>query len=359
MRETDSDLAELQALLDRSYAAAGPHLLAIHTPERRLDARQVAERLTGMRLLALATATADGRPIVGPVDGIFLRGRSTSAPRRSRSASATSAPGRTSARPTSPARSSPSPSTAGPSPSTSPRTRAASCARRSWTSTSRATGPSGRRSSTRVRCTPGSTPSGCSRSTCRRMASRAEDERSVPFAGGRQLGGQAPRPQERDERTRARDGEAAGDLHAAAGVEAGRVPTAVDEGHGEQPVVEDDGDVLRCCPVRRATGPGLSAAALGDPSRRGLPSRLPGGREAEGDDRRAGDRVGPPPRPVSAGWSRRTYHSHGSPSAWTSLVPGSTRTTRAPRLPSTTAASADALDGSGPATTRSCAGSSA
>lgn len=74
MRETDSDLAELQALLDRSYAAAGPHLLAIHTPERRLDARQVAERLTGMRLLALATATADGRPIVGPVDGIFLRG---------------------------------------------------------------------------------------------------------------------------------------------------------------------------------------------------------------------------------------------------------------------------------------------
>jgi hypothetical protein len=27
-----------------------------------------------MRLLALATTTADGRPIVGPVDGIFLRG---------------------------------------------------------------------------------------------------------------------------------------------------------------------------------------------------------------------------------------------------------------------------------------------
>lgn len=27
-----------------------------------------------MRLLALATATADGRPLVGPVDGIFFRG---------------------------------------------------------------------------------------------------------------------------------------------------------------------------------------------------------------------------------------------------------------------------------------------
>jgi nitroimidazol reductase NimA-like FMN-containing flavoprotein (pyridoxamine 5'-phosphate oxidase superfamily) len=74
MHETPTDLAALQGLLDRSYAQAGPHLLRIATPERRLDAAQVAERLTGMRLLALATVTADGRPIVGPVDGIFLRG---------------------------------------------------------------------------------------------------------------------------------------------------------------------------------------------------------------------------------------------------------------------------------------------
>ena len=74
MRETADDLAELQALLDSSYAAAGEHLLRIHTPERRLDAAGVAERLTGMCLLALATSTADGRPIVGPVDGIFFRG---------------------------------------------------------------------------------------------------------------------------------------------------------------------------------------------------------------------------------------------------------------------------------------------
>ena len=74
MRETPADLVALQALLDRSYAAAGPHLLRIITPERRLTAEQLAELLTGMRLLALATVTADGRPIVGPVDGIFLRG---------------------------------------------------------------------------------------------------------------------------------------------------------------------------------------------------------------------------------------------------------------------------------------------
>jgi nitroimidazol reductase NimA-like FMN-containing flavoprotein (pyridoxamine 5'-phosphate oxidase superfamily) len=74
MHETAADLATLQDLLDRSYAAAGPHLLRIITPERRLSAEQVAERLTGMCLLALATVTADGRPIVGPVDGIFHRG---------------------------------------------------------------------------------------------------------------------------------------------------------------------------------------------------------------------------------------------------------------------------------------------
>jgi Pyridoxamine 5'-phosphate oxidase len=74
MHETESDLRELQQLLDRSYRAAGTHLLSVHTPDRRLDAFQVAERLTGMCLLALATVTADHRPRVGPVDGIFYRG---------------------------------------------------------------------------------------------------------------------------------------------------------------------------------------------------------------------------------------------------------------------------------------------
>src|SRR2546429_9947587 len=74
MHETADDLRALQQLLDRSYAAAGRHLLRIHTPDRRLSATEVAERLTGMCLLALATVTADGRPMVGPVDGIFYRG---------------------------------------------------------------------------------------------------------------------------------------------------------------------------------------------------------------------------------------------------------------------------------------------
>ena len=74
MKEQPDDLAALQDLIDRSYAAAGPHLLAIHTPERRLSAEQVSERLTGMRLLALATVSTAGRPVVGPVDGVFLHG---------------------------------------------------------------------------------------------------------------------------------------------------------------------------------------------------------------------------------------------------------------------------------------------
>jgi hypothetical protein len=74
MHETAEDLAKLQDLLDRSYASAGAHLRRIITPERRLTAAQVSDRLSGMCLLALATATRDGRPLVGPVDGIFFRG---------------------------------------------------------------------------------------------------------------------------------------------------------------------------------------------------------------------------------------------------------------------------------------------
>lgn len=74
MHESAADIAALDELLQRSYATAGAHLLSIHTPERRLSADQVAARLTGMCLLALATVTGDNRPIVGPVDGIFYRG---------------------------------------------------------------------------------------------------------------------------------------------------------------------------------------------------------------------------------------------------------------------------------------------
>ena len=74
MQETADDLAALQTLLDRSYAHAGQHLRRITTDERRVDAAQLCERLQGMTLLVLATVTNDGRPLNGPVDGIFYRG---------------------------------------------------------------------------------------------------------------------------------------------------------------------------------------------------------------------------------------------------------------------------------------------
>ena len=74
MHESPEDIARLQDLLDRSYASAGPHLLNIHTPQRRLTAADLVGRLSGMRLLVLATVSSAGRPVTSPVDGIFHRG---------------------------------------------------------------------------------------------------------------------------------------------------------------------------------------------------------------------------------------------------------------------------------------------
>jgi hypothetical protein len=74
MLETPEELVTLQALLDASMANAGAHLRDIISDERRLTAVQLTERLQGMRLLVLATVTADERPLTGPVDGYFLHG---------------------------------------------------------------------------------------------------------------------------------------------------------------------------------------------------------------------------------------------------------------------------------------------
>ena len=46
-------------------AGAGEHLRGIITGERRLSAAELAGRLQGMRLLTVATVTADGRPHAG------------------------------------------------------------------------------------------------------------------------------------------------------------------------------------------------------------------------------------------------------------------------------------------------------
>lgn len=74
MLETPEELAALQNLLDDSAAAAGPHMRGIFTGDRRLTAAELSARLQGMCLIAVATVTADGRPLTGPFDGYFLHG---------------------------------------------------------------------------------------------------------------------------------------------------------------------------------------------------------------------------------------------------------------------------------------------
>ncbi|MGI8484195.1 MAG: pyridoxamine 5'-phosphate oxidase family protein [Thermomicrobiales bacterium] len=74
MYETQQDLHTLQDLLDRSFQRQGEHMRSIITEQRRLTAEELVARLTGMRLLSLATVTKDGRPRNAPVDGFFYRG---------------------------------------------------------------------------------------------------------------------------------------------------------------------------------------------------------------------------------------------------------------------------------------------
>ena len=77
MFETETDIASLQDLIDRSHIGATRQMRDILTPERRLNARQLVSYLQGTKHLALATVTARGEPRVSPVDGVFLWGRFT------------------------------------------------------------------------------------------------------------------------------------------------------------------------------------------------------------------------------------------------------------------------------------------
>src|ERR1051325_11680598 len=75
MFETEEQIVELQAILDRSYERLGTHASVIITPERRLSARQVVTYLVRMKHIVVGTVTSDGEPRVAPVDGHFLGGR--------------------------------------------------------------------------------------------------------------------------------------------------------------------------------------------------------------------------------------------------------------------------------------------
>jgi hypothetical protein len=75
MFETADELTELQALLDRSYASAGEHLLSIHTPNWRVPADDLVELLQGMCVLNLATVNSKGEPYIGALDSFLFHGR--------------------------------------------------------------------------------------------------------------------------------------------------------------------------------------------------------------------------------------------------------------------------------------------
>src|SRR4051794_15462027 len=77
MLESEDDVRQLQALFDRTFAGANPHLSEIVKPERRLNARQVVRYLQATKHVAFATVNERGEPRVAPLDGVFIRGRFT------------------------------------------------------------------------------------------------------------------------------------------------------------------------------------------------------------------------------------------------------------------------------------------
>src|SRR5580765_8096656 len=74
MYETDAEVADLQALLDRSLGSSTEHLRSIIHDDRVLSAADVVALMTGMRVLAVATVTAGGEPRISALDGHFLHG---------------------------------------------------------------------------------------------------------------------------------------------------------------------------------------------------------------------------------------------------------------------------------------------
>ena len=75
MQETKPDLVELQRVLDESASISGAHLRAAFDQDNRPSAERLVEALTGIFEMHLAVVTADGAPLVAPIDGILYRGR--------------------------------------------------------------------------------------------------------------------------------------------------------------------------------------------------------------------------------------------------------------------------------------------
>jgi general stress protein 26 len=74
VHETEAEYDALDAILDRSFAAAGPHLTGIISEQRRLRARDLGAYLVGVKHFVVATTTAAGEPRCSAVDTLFLHG---------------------------------------------------------------------------------------------------------------------------------------------------------------------------------------------------------------------------------------------------------------------------------------------
>jgi hypothetical protein len=77
MYETPDELTALQQLIDASHRGGSAHLREIVSGDHVMDAAQIADALTGMKVLSLATVTARSEPRISAVDGHFLHGRWT------------------------------------------------------------------------------------------------------------------------------------------------------------------------------------------------------------------------------------------------------------------------------------------
>src|SRR5437660_2254141 len=75
MFESDAELSQLQALLDRSMTGSGEHLRSSFKLEHRLSARQLSLYLQGVVQVSAATVSSRGEPRVAPIDAAFFHGK--------------------------------------------------------------------------------------------------------------------------------------------------------------------------------------------------------------------------------------------------------------------------------------------
>jgi len=73
--ETESELEEMQRLLDASNERAGGHLRSVFGAEKRLSARQISHYLRGVKQVAAAATNKKGEPRVAPIDAVLFHGK--------------------------------------------------------------------------------------------------------------------------------------------------------------------------------------------------------------------------------------------------------------------------------------------